>query len=241
MRTSTAIFVSLFGLVTLSAGLSRADEAADKKAELQKKKEEAKKRVFERKATADKAAEEKAAAEKAAADKAAAEKAAAEKAAAEKAAADKAAADKAAAEKAAAEKAGTGGASGVGGASASSAGAAGKSAGGAASTADEKDPALPAGDIEALRKDRPERRKSSVERAKSRWGATLLADPKGAEDLKTHARRVAFLQRARLVADAKKDKKSVELIDRLLTAEDQRHSTAMNSLREGALTAGTNR
>ena len=69
----------------------------------------------------------------------------------------------------------------------------------------------------------------------------MLFDPKGSTDLKNHARRVAYLQRARLVADAKKDKKSVELVDLLLTEEDQRHSNAMNALREGALSVGTNK
>jgi bacterioferritin (cytochrome b1) len=91
-----------------------------------------------------------------------------------------------------------------------------------------------------LRKDRTERRKASVERLRRRWGS-VLADPKGAEDLKQHSRRVAFLQRARIVAESKKDKASVELVDQLLTKEDERHSTAMNALREGALSAGTNK
>jgi hypothetical protein len=239
MRSSTAIFLSLFGVVALSPALSRADATDDRKAELQKKKEEAKKkaeeRAFERKTTADKTAADKAAADKAAADKAAA---------------DKAAADKAAADKAAADKAGTGGASGTGGAAATSGGGAagkgsggtaGKGAGGAATKADEKDAPLPAADIEALRKDRPDRRKASVERARKRWGTELLSDPKGSTDLKNHSRRVAYLQRARIVADAKKDKKSVELADLLLTEEDQRHSNAMNALREGALSVGTNK
>lgn len=243
MRSSIPIFLSLFAITTLSPSPSRADEAADKKAELQKKKEEAKKkaedRAFERKTTADKAAADKAAADKAAADKAAAEKAAADKAAAEKAAADKAAADKAAADKGAGGKTGAGGASATGGAAATSAG--GKATGGASSKVEEKEAPLPVGDIAALRKDRGERRKASVERARKRWGESLLSDPKGSTDLKNHSRRVAYLQRARIVADAKKDKKSVELVDLLLTEEDQRHSNAMNALREGALSVGTNK
>jgi hypothetical protein len=234
-------------LSLLVAGGAKADEAADRKAEIQRKKDEARKKAQADKAAADKAA----AAAKAAADKAAVDaKAAADKAAVDaKAAADKAAADaKAAADKAAADaKAGSGGTTGTGGATSTASGgkggatgAGGKGAGGAASTStkvEEKDAPLPASDIETLRKDRPERRKSTVERLRRRWGS-LLANDKGAADLKLHSRRVAFLQRTRLVAEAKKDKKTVELVDELLTQEDDRHSKAMNSLREGALSVG---
>ena len=241
-RTSRVIVAAV--LFALVPAVAKADAAEDaKKAEIARKKEEARKR-----------AEEKAAAAKAAADKAAADaKAAADKAAADaKAAADKAAADaKAAADKAAADaKAGSGGSTGTGGATSTASGGAGgkggaggaggKGAGGAASTStkvEEKDAPLPSGDIETLRKDRPDRRKSTVERLRRRWGS-LLANDKGAADLKLHSRRVAFLQRIRLVADAKKDKKTVELVDELLTQEDDRHSKTMNSLREGALSVG---
>jgi hypothetical protein len=41
------------------------------------------------------------------------------------------------------------------------------------------------------------------------------------------------------VADSKKDLKTVEAVDELLTKEDERHASAMNALREGALPAGT--
>jgi membrane protein involved in colicin uptake len=93
---------------------------------------------------------------------------------------------------------------------------------------------LPAAPIETLRKDRPDRRKVAVDRLRRRWGS-LIADAKAAEDLKLHARRVAHLQRIRAVATAKKDKKTVETVDELLTKEDERHAKTMNSLREGAL------
>jgi hypothetical protein len=93
---------------------------------------------------------------------------------------------------------------------------------------------LPPAPIDSLRKDRPDRRKVAVERLRRRWGS-LIADAKAAEDLKLHARRVAHLQRIRAVATAKKDKKTVEAVDELLTKEDERHSKTMNSLREGAL------
>ena len=99
---------------------------------------------------------------------------------------------------------------------------------------DQKDAPLPSADIDALRKDRGERRKDTVARLKRRWG-NLLAQESGAAELKNHSRRVAILQRIRIVADKKKDTQTVEQVDELLTQEDQRHGSAMNALREGAL------
>ena len=229
MRRHFAISALLLASVVLVPNLVRADAAADRKAELDRKKEEAKKKADERKA-------------KAAADKAAADKAAADKAAADKAAAGGATGAGGTGAATASGGAASGGAtttaSGGAGGKASSGGAAGAAAkggaGGAATKADEKDAPLPAVDIETLRKDRTDRRKSTVERLRKRWGS-LLANEKGTADLKQHARRVAFLQRIRAVADAKKDTKSVEAVDELLTQEDERHTKAMNSLREGAL------
>ena len=45
----------------------------------------------------------------------------------------------------------------------------------------------------------------------------------------------SLLQRIRATAAARKDKQTVELVDELLTKEDERDSAVMNSLREGAL------
>jgi hypothetical protein len=226
MLRNLRYLVLLLALPVVVPASAFADEAADaaRKAEIARKKEEARKRAEEKKAAADKAAADA----KTAADKAAADA---------KAAADKAAAD---------AKAAAGGATGTGGATSSAAGggAGGKASGGAPSKGtggatsttkvEEKDPPLPVGDIETLRKDRPDRRKTTVERLRRRWGS-ILANATGAADLKQHSRRVAFLQRIRVVAEAKKDKKTVEAVDELLTAEDDRHSKAMNALREGAL------
>jgi hypothetical protein len=204
----------------------RADEAADRKAELDRKKEEARKKADER----------------------AKAKAAAAAAAGGSTGAGGTTSSSAGASTATAGAKTTGGTGGTGGAASTSAGgtagkggtggtagAAGKGgAGGATTKADEKDAPLPAVDIATLRKDRADRRKSTVERLRKRWGS-LLANEKGTADLKQHARRVAFLQRIRLVAESKKDAKSVEAVDELLTQEDARHAKAMNSLREGAL------
>jgi hypothetical protein len=98
----------------------------------------------------------------------------------------------------------------------------------------ERAPTLETGDIEELRKNRGDRRKESVGRLRRRWGQ-LLADEKGAAELKRHSFRIALLQRIRAVAESKKDGKTVETVDELLTKEDERHFNAMNSLREGAL------
>jgi hypothetical protein len=100
--------------------------------------------------------------------------------------------------------------------------------------ADEKDAPLPSADIDALRKDRGDRRKGTVARLKRRWG-NLLAQENGTAELKNHSRRIALLQRIRIVADKKNDAQTVQLVDELITQEDQRHANAMNALREGAL------
>jgi hypothetical protein len=100
--------------------------------------------------------------------------------------------------------------------------------------ADEKDAPLPSADIDLLRQGRGDRRKDTVARLKRRWGSLLAQEP-GTAELKNHSRRVAFLQRIRIVADKKNDAKTVEEVDELLTLEDQRHANAMNALREGAL------
>jgi hypothetical protein len=96
----------------------------------------------------------------------------------------------------------------------------------------------PSVNIDELRKNRPERRKDSVGRLRRRWGQ-LLADEKGAAELRRHSFRIAALQRIRALADGKKDAKTVEACDELLTKEDERHFNAMNALREGALPGAT--
>lgn len=223
MRRYFALAV-LLGTVSLVPAVVRADAASDRRAEIERKKEEARKKAEELRKAREAAA----------------------------AAGGKTGADGSGSGGASAASAGATSKGGAGGASATATGGAGgtaakggaggtggkTSAGGATAKADDKDAPLPAVDIETLRKDRPERRKATVERLRKRWGG-LLANPAGTADLKTHARRVAFLQRMRLVADSKKDVKTVEAVDELLTKEDERHASAMNALREGALPSGT--
>lgn len=221
MRKHLALTL-LLASVSLAPAVVRADAAADRKAELDRKKEEARKKAEDRKAR----------------EAAAAAAAGGKTGAGGTGSGGASTAAAGATSKGGATAAATGGAGGAGGA-VGKGGAGGKtSAGGATSKVEEKDAPLPAVDIETLRKDRPDRRKATVERLRKRWG-NLLANEKGVADLKTHARRVAFLQRVRLVADSKKDVKSVEAVDELLTQEDERHTSAMNALREGALPSGT--
>jgi hypothetical protein len=217
-------FSILIASFALAPAVVQADAAADRKAELEKKKEEARKKAEERKQAA----------------------------AANAAAGGSTAAGGTGNTTTTTTTPAAGGTSSTGGASAAVAGAGGAAKGGAGGTGgaatkgtggttskvEEKDAPLPTADIETLRKDRAERRKATVERLRRRWG-NLLANPGGILDLKEHARRVAFLQRVRAVAETKRDAKSVEAVDELLTKEDERHASAMNALREGALPAGT--
>lgn len=234
MRRHLAFSV-LIASFALAPAAVRADAAADRRAELERKKAEAKKKAEERRKAA--------AAANAGAGGSTAAGGSTGTGGTKATTTSTGGASSGGASSAAggaASKGGTGGTGGTGGAGTKSGtgGAAGSGgAGGATTKTDEKDAPLPTADIASLRKDRPERRKVTVERLRRRWGS-LLANDKGAAELKAHARRIAFLQRVRVVADAKKDAKTVEAVDVLLTQEDERHGNAMNALREGALPTG---
>ncbi|HKY36215.1 MAG TPA: hypothetical protein VJN18_09770 [Polyangiaceae bacterium] len=80
-----------------------------------------------------------------------------------------------------------------------------------------------------LRDNMAERRKQHQVELKARWGATL-AMPPVREELQHHARRMARLNRAMLLAQTEltKDKdKVVERIQKLIDKEQQRHDRAM--------------
>ncbi len=80
-----------------------------------------------------------------------------------------------------------------------------------------------------LRDNMAERRKQHQGELKARWGATL-AMPAVREELQHHARRLARLNRALLLAQSEltKDKdKVVERIQKLLDKEQERHDRAM--------------
>lgn len=129
---------------------------------------------------------------------------------------------------------GTGGKSNAGG----SGGAGGKAAdkkGGAGGKAEEKTTVetRKATDIQAeLDRTRVERRKSTVERLRTRWGV-LLDDARARDELKRHAERLARLARIRALAEEKKKLTLIENVDALRTKEELRHGNAMNALRSG--------
>jgi TolA-binding protein len=85
-------------------------------------------------------------------------------------------------------------------------------------------------ELASLRLSRDARRKELVQKLKERWGPLLDKSDSRAE-LTAHARRMAFLQRVRALAEQDKKPKVVERIDKLLTSEELRHGKAMNALR----------
>ena len=86
--------------------------------------------------------------------------------------------------------------------------------------------------IEALRKNRPERRHAEFVNMQARWGG-LLSDTRAADELKLHAQRLAYLQRIRALGS--KNAPFVKSVDALITKEEARDSDALNALRSGAL------
>lgn len=98
--------------------------------------------------------------------------------------------------------------------------------------AEAEDENVPA-ELKELRSTRDERRAKEVEKIRARWGE-LVNESASRAELRRHARRVAFLQRARAVAEEDKTlAKLVVQIDELLTQEETRHGKVMNALRQG--------
>jgi hypothetical protein len=80
-----------------------------------------------------------------------------------------------------------------------------------------------------------ERSKEHRQELGKRWGSTL-AMPAAREELKHHARRSAYLNRAMLLAQTEvtKDKdKLIERITKLIDKENERHERAMERLKSG--------
>jgi|GEM_PF-1378917 len=77
-----------------------------------------------------------------------------------------------------------------------------------------------------------ERGKQHRQELSKRWGGTL-AQPSAVEELKHHARRMAFLDRAMVLAETEaKDKaKLTERISKLIDKENDRHERAMERLK----------
>ncbi|HYQ43561.1 MAG TPA: hypothetical protein VER11_16380 [Polyangiaceae bacterium] len=83
-----------------------------------------------------------------------------------------------------------------------------------------------------LQETRDERRKEHREDIGKRWGSTL-AKPPARDELKLHARRMAMLNRALVLAqeDTKPDKdKTLDRISKLIDKENARHERAMTHI-----------
>ncbi len=104
----------------------------------------------------------------------------------------------------------------------------------------DKDKATP----EERARTREQRRKQHREELKSHYGADLLHRPPILAELKTHAWRMARLERmktlAEAIADAGKRKKTLERLDKLVEKERARHDRHMEDLRnQKAAAAGS--
>ena len=92
-----------------------------------------------------------------------------------------------------------------------------------------------------LQDTRGERRKEHREDIGKRWGATL-ALPHARDELQIHARRMAFLNRALVLAqaDSKPDKdKTIDRISKLIEKENVRHDKAMAGIQSPPAAAAT--
>ena len=76
-----------------------------------------------------------------------------------------------------------------------------------------------------------ERRKARREELKQQWG-DLAKNPAARAELKTHAERMAKLERARRLADEEKKPELIERIDKLVQKERERHYRAMARIEE---------
>lgn len=81
-----------------------------------------------------------------------------------------------------------------------------------------------------LRANRQERRTASLSQLEQLWGASNLKRPEVLDELSTHARRVARLERANDVAEQGHDDASKERASKLLAKENRRHAAAMKVL-----------
>src|SRR6478736_631974 len=95
--------------------------------------------------------------------------------------------------------------------------------------------------VAQLQETRTERRKEHREDVGKRWGSTL-AKPSARDELKLHARRMAMLNRALVLAqeDTKPDKdKTIDRISKLIDKENARHEKAMTHIQSEPAAAAT--
>lgn len=88
-----------------------------------------------------------------------------------------------------------------------------------------------------LRKNAKERRKARLEAVRERFDAAVLRAEPTKEEFRHHARRMAFLNRAQVVAQTEltgdKQKKTLARIDKLIELETERHEKALERLKGG--------
>jgi hypothetical protein len=88
-----------------------------------------------------------------------------------------------------------------------------------------------------LRKTAKERRKARLEEVRSRFDAAVLKAAPVKEEFRVHARRMAFLNRAQVVAQTEltgdKQKKTLARIDKLIELENERHEKALAKIKGG--------
>jgi hypothetical protein len=97
------------------------------------------------------------------------------------------------------------------------------------------------GKLAQLQDTRSERRKEHRQELGKRWGSTLALPP-ARNELELHARRMAFLDRALVLAqgDTKPDKdKTIDRISKLIDKENARHDRAMARIQAQPATATT--
>lgn len=88
-----------------------------------------------------------------------------------------------------------------------------------------------------LRKTAKERRKAHLAEVRKRFDATVLRAAPFKEEFRNHARRMAFLNRAQVVAQTEltgdKQKKTLARIDKLIELENERHDRALAKIKGG--------
>jgi hypothetical protein len=91
--------------------------------------------------------------------------------------------------------------------------------------------------MEELRQTRMERRRQHVEAARRRYPPEVLADARVRDEFRIHARRMARLRRAELVAKTELDEPKrgevLARVKRLMEREDARHDKRIARLRSG--------
>jgi len=88
-----------------------------------------------------------------------------------------------------------------------------------------------------LKKTAKERRKERLAEVRERFDAAVLRSAPAREEFQHHARRMAFLNRAQVVAQTEltgdKQKKTLARIDKLIELENERHDKALDRLKGG--------